>query len=113
VGPIIPPSCHTGVCCIIATTKYLTKWVEVALVKNCTTKTVAQFILDNVITRFGWSKMLMSGQGSHFLNLTIQELTQRVVIHHQKSTPYHPKAKGTIESFDKILEHALNKFFNL
>jgi transposase InsO family protein len=53
----------------------------------------------------------MSDQGTHFINKTIEALTQGFEVHHQKRTPYHPQANGTIKAFHKILETQLTKIF--
>ena len=113
VGPINPPGKRTGSRYIITATDYLTKWAKAKPVKDYSVAIVAQFIFKNIITGLGCLEILMSDQGTHFLNQTIQELTKEFQVFHQKSTPYHPQANGTVEAFNKILEHALTKVYNI
>ena len=77
------------------------------VVRNCDAAIVAQFIFESIISRFGCPVILMSDQGTHFLNRTIEALIEEFQIQHHKSTPYHPQANGTVEAFNKILENAL------
>jgi hypothetical protein len=78
VGPINPPGRHTGARYIITATDYLTRWAEARAVKYGSETTTARFIFDDIITRFGCLKILMSDQGTHFINKTIEALTHRV-----------------------------------
>jgi hypothetical protein len=82
VGPINPPGKRTGAWYIITATKYLTRWVEAREVKDCSETTAAHFIFDDIITRFGFPKTLMSDQGTHFINKKIEALIEEFAVHH-------------------------------
>jgi hypothetical protein len=71
VGPIKPPAKRMGVRYIITVMEYLTRWAEATLVKYCSTEKAAHFLFEQVITRFGCPRILMSDQGTHFINNTI------------------------------------------
>jgi hypothetical protein len=51
----------------------------------------------------------MRDQGTHFINKTIEAMTQEFEVHHQKITPYHAQANGTVKSFNNILDTTLTK----
>jgi hypothetical protein len=90
VGPINPPRNFTRARYIITVIEYLTKWEEARAIKDYSAITIGRFIFDDIIIMFGFPNILMSDQGTHFINKTIESLTQEFEVHHQKSTPYHP-----------------------
>jgi hypothetical protein len=83
VGPIDPPGKCTGERYIITAREYLTRCVKARAVKEYSATTVAHFIFYDVITRFGCPKVLMSDQGTHFINKTVEALTIEFAVHHQ------------------------------
>ena len=98
---------------IITVNDYLTRWAQAQPVKDCSAETAVKFIFEYILSRFGCPKILMSDQGSHCLNNTIELLTDEFQYYHQKRTPYHPQANGNVEAFNKILENALTKVCNV
>jgi hypothetical protein len=66
VGPIKLPSRNGHKRYILVATEYVTKWVEAIATKNDDADTVARFLYENIITRFGYPKELVCDQGTHF-----------------------------------------------
>jgi hypothetical protein len=82
VGPINPLGKRIGASNIIIVIEYLTRWAESREFKDYGATTATHFIFDDIITRFGCSKILMSNQGIHFINKTIETLTKELIVHH-------------------------------
>ena len=109
VGPIAPPTRYGRKRYILVATDYATKWAEAAATKTDDAATVAKFLYENIISRYGCPKELVSNRGTHFLNKTIEELTTRFLIKHRKTSPYHPRANGQTEKTNGILCGILTK----
>jgi transposase InsO family protein len=109
MGLINPPGKHTGARYIIITIEYFTIWVKAREFNDCSATTTMHFIFDDIITSFGCPKILMSDQGTQFINKIIEAMTEEFAVHHLKSMPYHPQENGIVEAFNNILEIVLTK----
>jgi transposase InsO family protein len=70
-------------------------------------------MFEKVITRFGYPMILISDQGTHFINSTIKDMNEEFEVYHENITPYHPQVNGIVECFNKILENSLTKICNV
>ena len=90
MGPINPHGNRTGVRYIITAIDYLMRWAEASPVMDHTTATTMRFLFDNIVMWFGCPRILMSDQGSHFINHIVSALMQELQTQHKNSTPYDP-----------------------
>ena len=94
---------------ILIATDYATKWVEAAATKKDDADTVARFMWENIITRFGCPLELVSDRGTHFLNEVVAHMVSYYEISHYPSTPYNPKCNGLTEKANGIVVGTVQK----
>jgi transposase InsO family protein len=108
IGPILPVGSR-GSRYIVLATDYATKWVEARATRRNDAATAAIFLFEQIMMRFGCPLELVSDRGTHFLNDTIEQITDLYHIKHRKTTPYNPKANGLTERANGIVVKILNK----
>ena len=111
VGPV-KKTRHTGKRFILVATDYATKWVEARALRTNLAQKTTQFLYESILTRFKCSLHLVSDQGSHFLNGTIQVLTKHFLLRQTTSTIYYPQGNGQAESTNKVIVTMLQKLVN-
>ena len=82
---------------IVVASEYLSKWAEAKAVKTDTAAHAAAFMYENIITRFGVPKIIVSDTGTHFFNNLISKMTQMFKIKHRNTTAYHLQTNGQTE----------------
>ncbi len=108
-----PTTKYTGNQHILMAITYTIKWVEAKALKDNTAQNTTKFIYENIITCFRCPSHLVSDQGTHFINRTIEILTQEFMVTHHKSTTYYPQGNGQVESINKILGRLLAKMIRM
>lgn len=111
VGPIDPPS--NGKSYILVCIDYVTKWVEVKAMTHPRDNKVVEFLYEQIFTRFGVPRELVTDQGAQFTSKLITALMNYYKIRHRKSSPYHPQANGQAEVTNREIEAILTKTVQL
>lgn len=102
-GPINPTSRH-GSKYIISLTDVLSKFVIVKAVRDCTATTTVNFLVNDVILKYGTPTCILTDNGTHFTAEITNNLFQRLGITHLYTTAYHPQSNGQIERFNATMD---------
>jgi IS30 family transposase len=111
VGPINPSSKKKKY--ILVCIDYVTKWVEAKSFPIASEQSMVDFLFNDIITRFGVPREIVTNQGTQFTSNLVKEVTEQYQIKHRKSTPYHPQENGKVESTNKVIESILTKIVHL
>ena len=73
---------------------------------------VLKFLKENIFSRFGVPKAIISDGGSHFYNKPFENLLDKFGLKHKVATPYHPQTSGQVELANKEIKTILMKVVN-
>ena len=111
IGPIDPPS--NGKSYILVCMDYLTKWVEIRAMKNERDEKVAKFLYEEIFSRYGVPRELVTDQGAQFTSNLITKVMKEYIIRCHKSSPYHPQENEKEEVTNREIEAILTKIVHI
>ena len=68
----------------------MTKWVEATSMARDTDQVVVDFMFEEIFTRFGVPKEIVTDGGPQFVSRKVESLLQKYHIQHRIISPYHP-----------------------
>jgi ribonuclease HI len=94
---------------ILTATDYFTKWVEAIPTKRATDSVVIDFLENNILTRFGCPRKIVTDNAQAFKSMAMINLCQKYSIVLGHSTAYYPQGNGLAESSNKSLVNVIKK----
>ena len=81
IGPI-QPAASNGHILILVAIDYFTKWVEASSYKYVTKKVVANFVQENLISRFGVPESIITDNGENINSHLMRYICEQFKITH-------------------------------
>ena len=94
---------------IVTMVDHFTKWAEAFPVRVHTAPVVARVLVDNVFSRFGFPRRILTDQGREFESQLFQELCRSMDIEKVRTSPYRPSTNACVERFHRTLNSMLAK----
>jgi transposase InsO family protein len=73
---------------------------------------VIKFLKENIVSRFGIPRAMISDGGTHFWNKSFESLMKKYGITHKVATPYQLQPSGQVELANKGIKQILEKTVN-
>ncbi|XP_075109172.1 uncharacterized protein LOC142180964 [Nicotiana tabacum] len=91
---------------------YVSKWVEVAALPTNDARVVVGFLKNNICTRFGILRAIISDGGTHFCNPAFEKLLAKYDVRHKMANPYRPQTSRQVEVSNRQIKSVLTKTMN-
>ena len=93
----------------MTSTNYFTKWVEVVPTRQATDVVIIDFLLSNIMSRFGCPRNIVTHNAKDFTSTKLVKFCNDYNIIPSHSTAYYPQGNGLDESSNKSLVRIIMK----
>ncbi|XP_072066966.1 uncharacterized protein [Arachis hypogaea] len=107
VGPF--PTAPGQLRYLIVAIDYYTKWIEVEPLASITATQCQKFLWRQIITRFGIPEIVISDNGTQFVDKKFREFLEGLRITHHFSSVEHPQTNEQVKFANKIIIKGLKK----
>ncbi|KAI4879184.1 hypothetical protein NFI96_009857, partial [Prochilodus magdalenae] len=107
MGPF--PRSKKGNSYLLVVVDYYTKWVELFPLRDSKTHGLCQLLRDEIFTRWGVPKYLVSDRGPQFTSQLLTDLCQKWGVLQKMTTSYHPQTNLT-ERVNRSLKTMIASF---
>jgi transposase InsO family protein len=107
IGPL--PETKNGNKWIWTAVEELTRWPVAVAVNEATHEVAGRLIYENIVVNFGIPDEIISDRGRNFLALALSSYLKLLGVKHVKTSAYHPRTNGKVESLNGLLGRMLAK----
>jgi transposase InsO family protein len=108
LGPL--PRTNKGNRYLLVVGDYFSKWAEAIPIRDQEATTVANKLVDRVISILGVPMEIHSDQGSNFESQVFKEMCKLLGLHKTRTTSLRPQSDGMVERFNATIENMLASF---
>ena len=106
------PKTKEGYQYILLIVDSFSKWSEAFPLKTQEAKEIAHLLYNEIFTRYGAPRALVSDRGQNFLSKLVGALLELFDVKHYKTSRYHPETNATVERANSTLAQTLRAFIS-
>ena len=88
---------------VLVVTDHFTRYAQCYVTEYQTAKVVADVMINQFFTNYGWPDKILMDRGSTFENFLFKEICEQAKVNKLRTTSYHPQTNGQCECFNKTL----------
>lgn len=92
---------------IITGMEMLTRWPIAKAVKQVTAYYIANFIYEEIVTRYGCPTSIITDNGKNFTSSVLELYLKCLKVKHSLTTPYNSQSKGMLERWQGPLQKSI------